>query len=375
MALPLDGITVVELAEAVTAPLASMMFADMGADVVKVEKPGIGDGLREFEPQREGVSAYYFWVNRDKRCLSLVLKSNRGRDLFLDLAADADIVVENFKPGVVDRLGVGYSDVKEHNEDVIYGHVSGYGQTGPYSDRKATDHTMQAEGGVMSVTGYPDKPAKVGLVYTDIVTGLYTAFLLFSALRYRDKTGEGQEIDLSMWDVQVFSLGLHAYRYLVDGTVSERMGMKHPAVVPYQSYETADGEYVNLLVGTEKQWHMFGQDVIDRPDIYADPRFESNAKRVANRDVLEPMLEAEIRTYSSEELINALVKAGIPAAPVNSIDEVLDHPQTAHRNLVTTMDHSKLGPASALGIPEKMGRFDAKSGDRHHSMANTRERS
>ena len=275
-------------------------------------------------------------------------------EVVLDLAAEADIFLENYTPGVVDALGVGYDDVRAVNDEIIYCHVSGFGQSGPYSDRRVIDHVMQGEAGVMSVTGFPDRPAKAGFVYTDITTAMYTAFLLGSALRHRERTGEGQEIDMAMWDAQVYNLGLHGYRYLVGDEVAEPMGTKYPAIVPYQAFETADGEYVNVCAISERHWEAYCRDVSDRPDLLDDERFETNERRVENRDELDPILEAEMRERSRDEWMERLIEHGIPSSPINRIDEVVEHPVTEHRKLIETTEHSTLGEIDLLGFPGKL---------------------
>lgn len=358
MDLPYSDVTVVELAEAAAGPLAGMMLADMGAEVIKVEKPGIGDVLRGYEPKKDGVGAYYLWANRNKRCISIDLKRQEGIDMVLELAAKADIFLENYTPGVVDELGVDYDAVREVNEDIIYCHVSGFGQSGPYSDRRVIDHAMQGEAGVMSVTGPSDQPAKAGFVYTDITTAMYTAFLLASAVRHREQTGEGQEIDMAMWDAQIYNLGLHGYRYLVDGEIAERMGTKYPAIVPYQAFETADEEYVNVCAITQKHWEAYCRHIIKRPDLIDDDRFETNERRVENREELDPILEKEMRRKPRDEWMDRLTEHGIPSSPINSIDEVVEHPVTEHRGLIETSEHSTLGEVELLGFPGELSNIE-----------------
>ncbi|MEF8757819.1 MAG: CaiB/BaiF CoA-transferase family protein, partial [Halobacteriales archaeon] len=342
MTLPLDDLDVLELAEAAAGPLTTMLFADFGAEVVKVERPGTGDILRQYEPKQDGVAGYYLWANRNKRSITVDTRTDEGREIVMDLAAEADVILENYRPGVVDDLDVGYEDVREVNEDVIYCHVSGFGQSGPYRDRKAIDHSVQGEAGVMSITGFPDRPAKAGFVYTDITTALYNAFALMMAVEHRRQTGEGQEMDMPMWDVQLLNLGLHGYRYLMNDEVSERMGTKYPAVVPYQAFETKDGEWVNVCVLSPRHWKEYCEIVIERPDLLDEPKFESNRKRIDHRDELEPILEAEMKQLTREEAMDRLWETGIPSSPVNSIDEVIEHPQTDHRDLITQADHATL---------------------------------
>jgi crotonobetainyl-CoA:carnitine CoA-transferase CaiB-like acyl-CoA transferase len=358
MTLPLDDLDVLELAEAAAGPLTTMLFADFGAEVVKVERPGTGDILRQYEPKQDGVAGYFLWANRNKRGIAVDMSTDEGREIVLDLAAKADVVLENYRPGVVDDLGVGYDDVREVNEDVIYCHVSGFGQSGPYRDRKAIDHSIQGEAGVMSVTGFPERPAKAGFVYTDITTALYNAFALLSAVEYRRKTGEGQEMDMPMWDVQVLNLGLHGYRYLMNDEVSDRMGTKYPAVVPYQAFETADGDWVNVCAITPRHWEEYCERVIDRPDLLDHPKYETNQLRIEHRDDLEPILEAEMRQLTRAEAMERLWETGIPSSPVNAVDEVIEHPQTDHRDLITTADHAQLGEIDMIGFPGQMDAID-----------------
>lgn len=360
MALPLSDITVVELGEAVAGPLAGMMFADMGAEVVKIESPDGGDALRGMGGlTKDGVGTYFFWVNRNKQSLCLDIGTDRGRDAFLSVAETADVVIENYRPGVVDDLGVGYEDVSQVNDDVIYCHISGFGQetAEAYEGRVANDTMMQAATGGMSITGTKEQPARSGVIYADLTTGMYAAFSIFAALRHRERTGDGQEIDMAIWDVQLFNLGPYAFQYLVNDEVPGRLGTKYPFCVPYQAFRTADEEFI-VLVAYERQWEEFCEHVIDRPDLLTDERFETNADRVENRDILEPILEAEMEARTFDELSHRLNQVNILWSPINDIDDVVDHPVTEARGLTETIDHPIIGETEILGFPGKMAEIE-----------------
>jgi crotonobetainyl-CoA:carnitine CoA-transferase CaiB-like acyl-CoA transferase len=334
----LDDIDVLALESGISAPLCTRMLGDFGAEVVKVERPGVGDVNRHWDSVVNGESSAHAWVDRNKKSIELDLKSDEGVEIFRELAAEADVVVQNYSPGVVDRLGVGYDDVKELNEEVIYVNVSGYGQDGPYADRKAYDMVMQGETGLILMNGSPDAPAKIPLSICDINAGMYSAMAALTALFHRERTGEGQEVNTTMFGGMVSWLGYFPQKYWHNGETPERKGMRHHLLTPYGPHETADGQYVNFAVLSRGHWETFCETVIERPDLTDDPRFEDNESRMANREKFESMLEEIIAEKPRDYWAERLQAAGIPWGDVNEIDEVLNHPQTEHLNLVREVE-------------------------------------
>jgi crotonobetainyl-CoA:carnitine CoA-transferase CaiB-like acyl-CoA transferase len=334
----LDDVDVLALESGISAPLCTRMLGDLGAEVVKVERPGVGDVNRHWDSVVNGESSAHAWVDRNKKSIELDLKSDEGREIFLELAGEADVVVQNYSPGVVDRLGVGYEDVKALNDEVIYVNVSGYGQDGPYADRKAYDMVMQGETGLILMNGSPDAPAKIPLSICDINAGMYSAMGTLTALFHRERTGEGQEINTTMFGGIVSWLGYFPHQYWHDGDVPERKGMRHHLLTPYGPHATSDDQYVNFAVLSRPHWETFCEDVIERPDLVDDPRFESNEARMANRETFESLVEEIIAAEPRDHWAERFQRAGLPWGDVNQIDEVLEHPQTAHLDLVKELE-------------------------------------
>ncbi len=353
MALPLDGVRVVDLTRVLAGPYCTMMLGDMGADVIKVEMPGRGDDSRAWGPPWAGTeSAYFLSANRNKRSVTLNFRTEGGRRVLLELVRRGDVLVENFIPGTLDRLGLGYEHLKEINPGLIYCSVSGYGYDGPYATRPGYDFIAQAEGGIMSVTGEPDgPPMKVGVAIADITTGMFAAAAILAALRHRDRTGHGQRVEVSLLESVVGWLANVASNYLVSGEVPRRYGNAHPNVVPYQAFATADG-WVAVGVGNDAQFRRFC-DVIGRPDLADDPRFKTNSDRVVNRDALIPILGEIFKTRTTAEWIEALVAADLPCGPINTIDKVFEHPQVLHRQMLAEVNHPTAGRIKLVGIPYK----------------------
>jgi formyl-CoA transferase len=353
MALPLDGVRVVDLTRVLAGPYCTMMLADMGADVIKVEMPGRGDDSRAWGPPWAGTeSAYYLSANRNKRSITLNFRTEGGRRVLLDLVRRADVFIENFIPGSLDRLGLGYEDLKKVNPGLVYCSVSGYGYDGPYATRPGYDFIAQAEGGIMSVTGEPEgPPMKVGVAIADITTGMFAAAAILAALRHRDRTGQGQRVEVSLLESVVGWLANVAMNYLVSGELPRRYGNAHPNVVPYQAFATSDG-WVAIGVGNDAQFRRFC-DVIGRPELADDPRFKTNSDRVINRDVLIPILEEIFKTRTTDEWIEALTAAELPCGPINTLDRVFRHPQVLHRRMVEEIDHPTAGRIKLVGIPYK----------------------
>jgi len=350
----LDGIKVLDLSRVLAGPYGTQILADHGAEVWKVEIPGKGDDTRAFGPPfQNGESAYFMSVNRNKRSITINMKSNDGIEIIKNLLLKADVLIENFRPGTLDKFGLDADSALKMNPRLIYCSVSGFGQTGPWSRKPGYDLAIQGMGGIMSLTGEPDgPPAKVGTSIADIISGIYAAQGILLALVARNKTGRGQKIDISMLDGQISLLTYQAGIYFAEGKSPMRKGNQHPTICPYETFKTKDG-YLNLAVGNDKLWLSFCE-LINRPDLKSDERFTTNPKRVACRGILFPILSEIFSTRSTAEWISLLEKAGIPAGPIFTVEEVLEHEQTKAREMVVAMEHPKAGRIRLTGIPIKL---------------------
>jgi crotonobetainyl-CoA:carnitine CoA-transferase CaiB-like acyl-CoA transferase len=353
----LSDILVIDLSRVLAGPYAAMMLGDLGARVIKVEQPGSGDDTRRWGPPftANGESAYFFSANRNKESITLNLKHPRGRALLYRLVEQADIVIENFRVGLPKRLGIDYLSLHEVNGRLIYLSLTGYGQTGPYCDRPGYDTMIQAQGGVMSITGPPGQggdPYKVGVAVTDVTAGLHATIAILAALHHRERTGEGQYIDVALFDTQLSWLVNVASAYLVSGERPARYGNAHASIVPYQTMPTADG-WLMLAVGNDGQFSSLCE-VMGCVDLAADPRFATNPQRVANRTALIPLLEAHFRTRPTAEWLAVLLAAGVPCGPVNDIPTALADPQTEARQMVQTVQHPVTGSIPQLGPVPKL---------------------
>ncbi|KPL89399.1 CaiB/BaiF CoA transferase family protein [Ardenticatena maritima] len=358
----LDGLRVLDFTRVLAGPFCTMLLGDYGAEIVKVEVPHRGDDTRHWGPPwAGGESAYFLSVNRNKRSLTLNLKHPKGRQIALDLAARADVLIENFKVGTMARLGLGYEDVRAVNPGIVYCSITGYGQTGPYRDRPGYDFIIQAQGGIMSITGPADgEPHKVGVAIVDITAGLFAATAILAALRHRDRTGEGQYIDVALLDAQVAWLANVAQNYLVSGEVPRRYGNAHPNIVPYEVFPTADG-YVAVGIGNDSQYQRFC-DVAGCPELWEDPRFQTNPGRVTYRDELVPRLREVFRRRPTQAWIDLLVAHKIPVAPINSVAEALNDPQVRARGMVQQVEHPTAGLLDLLGPVAKLSETPAEIG-------------
>lgn len=339
----LDGVRVLDLSTFVTGGFATLMLANQGAEVVKVERPDVGDDNRHSGPPFvDGESPYFWTVNYGKRSVELNLKSDAGLEALYDLAEKADVFVQNYRPGTAERLGVDYDAIREVNDDVVYCAISAFGQTGPWRERPGYDLLVQGMSGIMSVTGEADgRPVKVGLPQTDLITGMWAAFGIVNALYKRERTGEGEYVDLGMLDATLPWLTKQAGKVFA-GEEPTRMGTKDPVLAPYQTYETADG-HINVACLNQKLWRAFCE-AIDRPDLPEDDRFETNADRVEHMDALEAEIEGELRKHTTDEWMEVLVEeAGIPAGPVQSVEEALYNEQTEARGVVTEIEREDGG--------------------------------
>ncbi len=340
MTAPLEGLRVLELARVLAGPWAGQLLADLGADVIKIERPGAGDDTRAWGPPFvEGAdgkhlsSAYYHAINRGKRSVAADFRNEKDKALVLALAREADVVIENYKVGDLKEHGLDYNTLRKINPRLVYCSVTGFGQTGPYANRPGYDLIIQGMGGIMDLTGEPDRePMRTGVAYADVFTGVYSVVAIEAALLAREKTGEGQHIDMSLLDVQVSVLANQALFYLASGKPPKRMGGAHPTVVPYQNFPVADGGYIIIAVGNDAQFARFAK-ILDLPQLAEDERFRTNAGRVQNREALIPQLVERTQERARAELLAALEEAGVPAGPINDVGQVFADPQVIARGM------------------------------------------
>jgi formyl-CoA transferase/CoA:oxalate CoA-transferase len=351
---PLDGLTVVDLTRVLSGPYCAMMLGDMGARVIKVEQPGRGDDTRGWGPPFVGgESAYFLSINRNKESLTLDLKQPGARRVLESLLDRADVVVENFRPGTMDRLGFGYDAVAKRRPRIIYCSISGFGHTGPRREEPGYDAVIQAEAGLMSITGAADGPPfRLGVAIADIVSGMFAAQGVALALLARERTGRGQHVDVGMLDATAALLTYQAGIYFATGNTPGRMGNRHPTIVPYETFLAADGEFV-VAVGNDEQWQRFC-GVLASPALQGDERFASNRGRVSNYDTLRPLLVEKLRARTRAEWVKELKAAGIPCGSVREVAEVLQDEHLTAREMVQVVEHAAAGAVSVLGIPIKL---------------------
>jgi len=356
----LAGVRVLDFSRVLAGPYCSMLLADFGAQVIKVENPQGGDDTRQWGPPwLDGQSAYYLSANRNKRSIAIDLKQPRGLEIALRLAQKADVLLENFKVGAMASYGLGYESLAQKNPRLIYCSISGYGQQGPYSALAGYDFIIQAEGGLMSITGPQEGPPyKVGVAVVDITAGLYASHAILAALHYREKTGQGQSIDVSLLDAQIGWLANVAQNYLVSGNEPQRYGNAHANIVPYEVFQTLDG-YLALGVGNDRQYQRLCE-CSQRPDLWADPRFQTNPGRVENRLILVPMLQDVFRSRATAEWIRLLGENGIPAGPINDIPAALRHPQLRERDMLQTLERPGASPLTLVGPVAKLSASPAR---------------
>ena len=337
---PLAGIKVLDLSRVLAGPWASQTLADLGADVIKVERPGVGDDTRSWGPpwhtnaQGEQLSAYFIAANRGKRSVAIDMATTEGQALVRDLAQRSDILIENFKVGDMQRRGLDYGSLQALNPQLIYCSITGFGQTGPYKERPGYDFMIQGMSGLMSITGEPeaksnDGPQKVGVAVADVLTGLYATIAILAAVQERQRSGLGQSIDMSLFDVMAASLANQASNYLVSGVAPDRLGNSHPNVVPYQTFATLDG-YIIVAVGNDSQFRKLCA-AIGKPNLGEDPLYLSNALRVAHRESLVVEIQASMVNQSMDQWLEILESAGVPCGPINTIDRLFSDPQTRER--------------------------------------------
>lgn len=351
----LAGVRVVDLTRVLAGPYCTMLLGDLGADVLKIEAPGRGDDTRHWGPPftESGMSAYFISANRNKRSLTLNLKSDRGIEILKGLIKTADVVVDNFKTGTLERMGISYAEMQSLKPDIIYCTITGFGTTGPDADKPGYDFIVQAMGGLMSLTGpIDDRPYRVGVAISDLLTGLYASNAINAALLHRERHGEGQRIDASLLDSQIATLSYVASNYLNSGEAPTRLGNGHPNIVPYQDFKSKDG-YFAFASGNDSQWKKFCA-AVDKQDWSADDRFATNPQRVKNRTILVPLLEKLFEQKSIAEWLEICEKSGIPAAPINTIDQVFADPQVLARNLIVDGKLTAGDPFKVAGAPYQL---------------------
>ena len=359
MAGPLSGFTVVDLTRVLSGPYCTMVLADMGARVIKVEQPGKGDDTRAWGPPFLGEeSAYFLSINRNKESVTVDFKPAEGREVLERLMARADVFVENFRPGTLDRAGFGWDAVHAKYPRLVYASISGYGQTGPRREEAGYDAVMQAEGGLMSVTGEEGRPGyRLGVAITDMVAGLYCAQGISAALLARERTAKGQRVDIGMLDTTAALLTYQAANWFATGVTPKRQGNRHATIAPYETFTTSDGEIV-IAVGNDQIWQRFCP-AIGLPELAADPRFATNKDRMANYDAMRPPIDRVFRTRSCAEWIRILNDAGVANGEVRDIGQMLNDPQLGARRMIETLMHPTVGATRVIGAPIKLSETSA----------------
>jgi len=361
MAGPLQGFRVLDLSRILAGPWASQMLADLGAEVIKIERPGSGDDTRAWGPpympdesaEATTESAYFHGANRGKQSLCIDMGNPRGQALIRDLVKHSDVLIENFKVGGLARYGLDYDSLKTVNPKLVYCSITGFGQTGPYAARAGYDFMIQAMGGMMSVTGEADgQPMKIGVALADVLTGLYAANAIQAALIHQRETGQGQYIDMALLDVQVATLANQAMNYLATGNSPRRLGNAHPNIVPYQAFQTADGHII-LAVGNDAQFERFC-DLAEVPELAADERFRKNSDRVGHRETLVPQITAIMQSKTSADWLEQLNARGIPCGPINDLEQVFADPQVQHRGLQLELEHPVAGKVASVANPIRL---------------------
>lgn len=349
---PLKGIRVTDLSRVVSGPYCTMMLGDLGAEVIKIEHPQTKDETRSWGPpfhDNRDDSAYYLSMNRNKKSLTLDFKQEEGKKILLQLIEQSDILVENFRVGTLEKLGLGYEDIKKINPQLIYCSISGYGSTGPYADKGGYDVIVQGMGGLMSITG-DEAPMKVGVPIVDLTTAMMASQAILAALFVRARTGHGQKVETSLLETQVACLANVGSNYLLSGQLPKRHGNEHPNIVPYQPYEAKDGQFI-VTVTNQKIWEGFCK-AINKPEFVTDERFKTNPDRLKNRELLNSYLIEIFKEKTVDEWINTFEKVGVPAGPINNLEQVFNHPQVLHRDMVVNIPHSS-GEIKTAGIPIK----------------------
>jgi CoA:oxalate CoA-transferase len=354
---PLEDIRILDLSWVLAGPFCTMNLSDLGAEVIKLERPNVGDLARGNAPFIDGESSYFMSINRGKKSITIDLQTEKGKELFLKLIGKVDVIVENFVPGTMKRLGLDYDTVKEYNPRIIYASLSGFGQSGPHAQNRALDVIIQAAGGLMSITGETDgPPVKPGASIGDLTAGLFTGIGILSALHERERSGKGQYIDISMLDCQLSILENAFARYFATGEIPKRLGTRHAVFTPFQAFETKDGYIVIAMVGgARNQWPLFCA-IIGHLELMDDEKYQTGASRTEYYDELAPILNEVLKTKTTNEWIKELSEVGIPCGPINNIADVAADPQVAYRNMIIDVPHAKLGKVKMINTPVKLSR-------------------
>lgn len=356
---PLTGIKVLSFARALAGPYCTMLLSDLGAEVIKIEEPGIGDLGRRNGPFIDGISSYFLSVNRGQKSITMNLRNEQAKRVIFEMVKQVDILVENFRPGVMERLGFGYEVIYKHNAKIIYASISGFGQKGPYAQKPAFDMIAQGMGGTVSITGEAGRaPVRVGFSIGDIGAALYAAVAILAALNERERSGKGQWIDVAMVDSQVALCENACARYFATGEIPHPFGSRHPLITPFQVLPTQDG-YIVLITATEEEWQKFCK-VARREDLLSDSRFKSNKDRIANYSFFEPLLNELMKTKTTAEWMALLDPAGVMCGPVNNIAQVVNDPHIREREMVVEVNHPRLGKLKVVGTPMKFSRTPCK---------------
>jgi crotonobetainyl-CoA:carnitine CoA-transferase CaiB-like acyl-CoA transferase len=355
--LSLHGVRVIDLSRVLAGPFCGMLLADLGADVIKVEDTGPGDESRTWPPHKEGESAAYLVINRNKRDITVDLKQPEGVAIIKRLVGRGDVLIENFRTGTMEAFGLGYDTLAALNPSLVYCSISAFGRTGPRADGAGYEALMQAFSGIMSITGEAGgPPVRCGVSFLDLTTGILCAYGVLGALLHRARTGLGQRVDGSLLDTAVSLLNYHAEGYLLTGAVPRALGSSHPSVVPYRNFRCRDGQWVFVAAANDRLWQRLAP-ALGLAALTRDPRFASNPERVKHRQDLEAALEQAIAGHDREPLLKTLEEAGVPATPVNTVDQLMNDPQTAARGIIERVTHPRLGEIPVVSTPVKFSRM------------------
>lgn len=350
---PLSGIKVLDMTRVLAGPYCTMMLSNLGAEIIKCEIPKTGDDSRAYGPHVNGESIYFLSINRGKKSIVIDMKSDEGKNIFKSLVTQVDIVVENYKPGTMEKLGFGYDTLKEINPAIIYCAMSGFGHTGPYSSRPAYDMIVQGMGGIMSITGEPGgTPVRVGTSIGDVVAGMFGAYGTLAALYQRKETGLGQKVDVAMLDCQIAILENAVAKTSALGKAPGPLGLKHPSITPFEAYRTKDS-WVIVAAGNDKLFAQFCK-VTGNEHLITDERFATNPVRNQNMDVLSDLMQEKMHAHTTAEWLDILIKNEIPAGPINTIDKLFDDPQVAQRNMLVEVEQTNMGKVKVAGNPVKL---------------------
>ncbi|MBP1933872.1 CaiB/BaiF CoA transferase family protein [Ammoniphilus resinae] len=350
----LDGLKILDLSQILAGPYCTMVLGDLGAEVIKLEKLNGGDDTRQMGPFVNGESTSFFQINRNKKSITVNLKTDEGKEVFYRLAKEVDVIVENYRPGVAASLKIGYEDIKKINPGIIYCSISGYGQTGPYSHKGGFDLVAQGMSSLMSITGEKGgRPLKSGVAVYDIGAGITAAYAILAAYVHKLKTGNGQHVDLSLAEIGLPWFAWEAAAYFANGTIPTATGHRHRALAPYQAFRTKSS-YFMLGCGNQRNWEKFCIEVIDRPGWIRDPRFIDNKMRIENIEILEKEIESILIEHDTKYWTERCEKAGVPAGPINNFDEAMNDPHYLARDMVQEVDHPVIGKMKMIGIPTKL---------------------